>query len=169
MTVFSLICDQRRDPAEWSSHLAIDAPLVETDRFFIEALAPLSAPPGFRMIMNFIGGWGMSFVLSPADENTFFRLRTYRNQLSRASGVRYPDHDTYIFHMTLAYLLIMLTPDEAEHYLAWRTARGDALRDQIGVFETGAPLLTFFEDMFAFVPTEQRHTLPSRAAQRGKV
>lgn len=166
MTVFSLICDQRRDPAEWSAALPIDAPLVETDRHFIETVTPIAPPPNFRMIMNFINGWGYSLVLSPADETTFFALRTYRNQLSRATGVRYPDHDTYVFHMTLAYVLIALTPDEALDYLAWRTARGDALRNQIGVFETGAPVLTFFEDMFAFVPVDQRHTLPSRAAAR---
>jgi hypothetical protein len=162
MTVFSLICDQRRSKDEWSSRLPLDVPLAEADQFFLDAVLPIAPPPHFRMVMTFIGGWGMSFRLSPADEKTYFALRTYREQLSRATGVRYLDHATYEYHLTLAYGLRTLTEAEYEHYLDFRTRRGDPLRSEIGVFVTGTPLLTYFEDMFAFVPADQRFTLPSR-------
>lgn len=156
MTVFSLICDHRRTPDQWSARLPLDAPLAEVDRFFIQALAPVTPPSGFRMVMTYLGGWGLSFRLSPADEGTYEALRAYREQVSEATGVRYPDHNTYEFHMTLAYQLIALDAEEKADYAARRLAWGEKLRCEIGVFETGVPVLTFFEDMFAFTPERQR-------------
>jgi hypothetical protein len=166
MTVFSLICDQQRVRELWSSRLPLDAPLEETDRFFIEAVTPVTPPPGLRMALTFIGGWGMSFRLCPADETTYFALKNYRELLSRATGVRYPDHDSYEFHITLAYSLQWLDEDEAAAYLDFRTRRGDHLRRQIDVVALEAPALTFFEDMFAFVPAAARFDLPSRRGTR---
>jgi hypothetical protein len=163
MTVFSLICDQRRTTDEWSSKIAQDIPLIDADQFFIEAVSPIPPPSSFRMVMTYIGGWGMSFRLSPADEATYFALQTYRDQVSRASGVRYPDHLTYEYHLTLAYQLITLTDAEFDEYAAFRLYWGEKLRGEIGVFETPTPMLTFFEDMFAFVAVDHRHILPSRA------
>jgi hypothetical protein len=162
MTVFSLICDQRRTQAEWTAHLPLDAPLDAVDQYFIRALAPVVPPSSFRMVMTYLGGWGLSFRLSPADEATAVALQTYRNQASAASGVRYPDHDTYQFHLTLAYQLMALDEAEQAAYAEFRLHWGEALRGEIGVFETPAPVLTFFENMFAFVPASERLTLPSR-------
>jgi len=162
MTVFSLICDQRRTPEEWSSLRPLDTPLTEMDQFFIETVTPIAPPPRLRMVMTFIGGWGMSLRLSPADEQTYFALKNYREMLSRATGIRHPDHIWYEYHMTLAYSLKWMDEDEAAAYLDFRTRRGDELRSAIGVIELGAPVLTFFEDMFAFVPAEARFGLLSR-------
>ncbi|MBK8022074.1 MAG: DUF1868 domain-containing protein [Chloroflexi bacterium] len=162
MTVFSLICDYRRIPEEWSSRLPLDAPLAQADQFFIDTVAQVPPPSNFRMLLTFLGGWGLSMRLTPADQDSYKSLRTYRQQIAAATGVRYPDHDTYEFHLSLAYKLITLTDDERRHYADLRRAWGDDLRCQIGVFDTGKPILTFFEDMFAFVPAEQRFSLPSR-------
>lgn len=162
MTVFSLICEPRRAQTEWTSHLPLSATIEELDQCFIKALAPVTPPSGFRMVMTYLGRWGLSFRLSPADQDTHIALQTYRNQVSDASGVRYPDHDTYQYHMTLAYQLIMLDKAEQAAYADFCYQWGEKLRCEIGVFETGTPVLTFFEDMFAFVPEEQRHLLPSR-------
>ncbi|MCX7668926.1 MAG: DUF1868 domain-containing protein, partial [Anaerolineae bacterium] len=50
MTVFSLICDQQRVQELWTSQLPLDAPLAETDRFFIEAVTPIAPPAHPRMV-----------------------------------------------------------------------------------------------------------------------
>ncbi|MBL8130637.1 MAG: DUF1868 domain-containing protein [Anaerolineae bacterium] len=162
MTVFSLICEPRRTPEEWSSRLPLDAPLSQVDQFFIDTVPLVPAPDNFRMVMTFLGGWGLSFRLSPADEETYTGLRNYRRDLSLATGVRYPDHDAYEFHLTLAYQIIHLNEDERRIYAELRRRRGDELRGEIGVVNTGKPVLTFFEDMTAFVAVEERLALPSR-------
>jgi hypothetical protein len=114
------------------------------------------------MVMTFIGGWGMSFRLSPADEATYFALRNYREQLAAATGVRHPDHETYEFHLTLAYQLQQLTEDEVADYRALRDDLAHTMRSEISIFEANTPLLTFFDDMFRFVPEAARYTLASR-------
>jgi hypothetical protein len=39
-------------------------------------------------------------------------LKEYRDEVVRRVGFRRPDHDTYRFHITIAYLIINLTDDE---------------------------------------------------------
>jgi hypothetical protein len=164
MTVFSLILDAYREPAYWTPLLSLDAPLAEADAFFEERVATVPPPDKLRMCLTYIGGRGLSFRLSPADEHTYDALRAYRGQIAQATGVRYPDHDTYEFHLTLAYNLRVLTDEEAQAFGRWRAAQGEALRCAVGVFAPPPPVLTFFDDMFRFVPSHERHTLVSRAA-----
>lgn len=162
MTVFSLILDQQRVPELWSSRLSLDAPLEEVDQFFISAAATVEAPQRLRMCPTYLGGRGLSIRLSPADEMTEAALYTYRNALAAATGVRYPDHDIYKFHLTLAYQLMTLSEAETQAFADFRLGLDDSLRCDVGVFETEAPVLTFFDDMFRFEPIEKRNTLYSR-------
>ncbi len=162
MTVFSLILDAKRIPSEWSDQMRLDSSLALMDSFFIKMTATVPPPAQLRMCMTWIGGRGLSFRLSPADEATYLALREYRQRLSQATGVRHPDFDTYEYHLTLAYQLQVLTPDEEAAFRAWRDAQGERLRCEIGVFATPAPMLTFFDDMFRFVPTDERASLSTR-------
>ncbi|PJF26696.1 MAG: hypothetical protein CUN53_06865 [Phototrophicales bacterium] len=162
MTVFSLILDAQRVLPLWSAFLPVDTPLAQMDQFFIERVATVAPPDNFRMCMTYIGGKGLSFRLSPADEDTYHALHGYRRRISEATGVHYPDHDTYEFHMTLAYNLIVLTDDEKRAFAEWKLNLGEALRCDVGVFDTGAPHLTFFDDMFAFLTIDQGDLLRSR-------
>jgi hypothetical protein len=162
MTVFSLILDAKRTPEEWSARMALDAGLPEMDAFFVRMVETVTPPHQLRMCMTWIGGRGLSFRLSPADEATYLALRDYRNQLSETTGVCHPDFETYEYHLTLAYGLQVLTPDEESAFRQWRDAQGEALRCEIGVFETPAPVLTFFDDMFRFVRKEDYATLTTR-------
>jgi hypothetical protein len=164
MTVFSLILDAQRDPSYWSPSLPLDAPLAQADAFFEARVAAVPPPAGLRMCLTYIGGRGLSFRLSPADEHTYDALRAYRAHIAQATGVRHPDHDTYEFHLTLAYNLQVLTHEENQAFGRWRTAQGEALRCAVGIFAPLPPVLTFFDDMFRFVPWQERHTLVSRSA-----
>lgn len=162
MTVFSLILDAQRVLPLWSAFLPVDTPLAQMDDFFMERVATVVPPDNFRMCLTYIGGKGLSFRLSPADEDTYRALHDYRGRIAAATGVRYPDHDTYEFHLTLAYNLITLSDDENRAFAEWKLNLGEALRCDIGVFDTGTPQLTFFDDMFAFLTADQRHRLHSR-------
>jgi hypothetical protein len=162
MTVFSLVCYERRSSDEWTDQLPLDTPMEEADAFFLARATTVPAPQQLRMCMTFVGGWGMSFRLHPADEATYLALRGYRTAIARATGVRYPDHDTYEFHLSLAYILQYLTDDEYQAYANFRYEAGERLRAEIGVFTAPAPVLTFFDDMFRFVPADERHRLVTR-------
>jgi hypothetical protein len=166
MTVFELICDQVRDPEKWSSQLSLGAPLEETDRYFMETVATVTPPTNFRMTfaqLN-VGETGLSLRLQPADDETKTAIRQYRDNLAEATGIRFPDHETYAFHLSLAYRIIVLNDDEAQQLAQLAERINQQLSETFGVFDTGQPTLTFFNDMFAFVPIDERHTLASRSS-----
>ena len=104
----------------------------------------------------------VAIELLPQDIETENNLSVYRNQVSKATGVRFPDHDTYIFHISLAYQLIQLDAEEQQE-LSRALAKIDShLNDTFGVLDTNSPLLVFFDDMFKFVPISERQMLASR-------
>lgn len=163
MTVIELLCDQARLPEKWSSQLALDAALEHTDEFFMRVVPQVKSPAAFYMrYQNVHHARGISITLAPADEAAAGAIRAYRDDISRASGVRFADHDTYRFHISLAYRLIELEPAEQAALAQMFAECEPILQEKFGVFETGQPQLVFFDDMFRFVPREERHTLRTR-------
>jgi len=164
MTVFELLCDQIRTPDLWSSKLALDTPLIETDDFFIEVLEQVPRPDNFKVKFSglHLGRSGLMFGLEPINDEMNRLMRGYRDRLAEVTGVRQPHHDDYGFHLSLAYRIIETT-DAEEAQLEQLAQRIDArLNETFDVFDTGQPQLTFFDDMFAFVPENERFTLKSR-------
>ncbi len=161
MTVFELLCDQVRTIQKWSRFLPLSASLEETDRFFLSKVSEAPAPAGFRMRYRFIR-WPASIEVKPADQETERALWSYRNQVSEITGVRFPDHDSYRFHITLAYPLIELESTEQREVLMTFEKIEQRLGRSFGTFDAASPQLVFFDDMFKFVPAEERHTLTTR-------
>lgn len=166
MTVFDLLCDDVRSPDKWSSKLALDATLIETDEFFINAIQHIPAPDNFRMTFQHLnlGTNGLSLYLKPIDDAMNQLIRGYRDQLADATGVRQPNHDAYAFHLSLAYRILQTTDEEEAQLIELADRINARLSDSFGVFDTGQPTLTFFDDMFAFLPEHERMTLSSRQA-----
>lgn len=164
MTVFELLCDEVRVAEKWSSGLALDASLEETDDYFIETVAQVPSPDNFRMEFSHLnlGTSGLSLYLKPVDDDVEKALCDYRDTLAEATQIRFPDHDSYGFHLSLAYRIIELTEDEKQQEQQFAERMNQQLSETFGVFDTGKPTLTFFDDMFTFLPADKRHTLKSR-------
>lgn len=163
MTVMELLCDETRLPERWSPQLDLAAPLAETDAFFLARVPAVPAPD--RLVMRAEGvahRQGLMVMLQPADDAVATAIWGYRAAIAAATGVRFPDHDAYRFHISLAYRLVELEPAEeqalADHCASW-AARLCAAGAAISL---PAPALTFFDDMFRFVPAAERHTLRTR-------
>ena len=163
MTVMGLLLDATRQPEYWTSHLPPTTPLEETDCYFIQQLAHVTFPDNFRMKF---GGFGnhnyLSFDLIPADEDTHQSIWELREEIAQATGVREPDFAEYGFHMTLGYNLQVFTEAEQAEFDAFKVRINAELTESFGIFNTGKPMLTFFDDMFRFAPIAERHTLHTR-------
>ena len=164
MTVFGVLNEDKRDAHYWPKHLALDAPLTETDAFVETAVASVPAPASFRMRYGrmIVMDSFIAIGLLPADVEVENTLRGYRDALAEATGVRAPQHDAYEFHTTLAYPIVRYHEEESASLGALMARLDTELAQSMGIFETGAPTLTFYDDMFAFVPANERHTLKSR-------
>ena len=100
--------------------------------------------------------------LKPADAETDQALRTYRDRVAQATGVRFPDHEQYQFHISLAYRLIHLTEAEESELDRLLTSIDQYLQSHFGLFEAPPPQLTLFDDMFRFATLAERDTLRTR-------
>lgn len=74
--------------------------------------------PAYRMKLRFIdakNGIGVGLIVEGATAEEEARMRRLRNEIADAMGFRAPMHDTYTFHITVAYFLrIMDEEDNAE-------------------------------------------------------
>lgn len=164
MTVFQLLVDEVRQPEKWSRFLPLTSPLAETDAFLLRTVPQVETPPRFRMRYKRLKteDSGISIRLQPADVESRMAIQQYRDALAEATGVRFPDHDSYEFHISLAYHIQRRSPEEDAELSVFAARIDDKLHDTFGIFDTGTPTLTFFDDMFRFVPAAERHTLQSR-------
>ena len=150
MTVIQLVTDQMRDPGAWSTQLPLDCPLEQADRHMATALAGLDPPSHLRMRCDRLRvGNGVNISLEPATPDVASALENYRDAVASATGVRRPDHDTYVFHMGLAYRLDALTAAEADNLEALTATAANILATS-QLTTLGTPYLAFFDDMLAF-------------------
>ncbi len=156
MTVMELLCDEVRLPANWTFRLPLDAPLAQTDQFFINAVADIPPPAAMRLRFRETARRSFAINLEPADRETDQVLRTYRDQVAEATGVRFADHDSYQFHISLAYRLIELTEEEEDDLTQTLAYVNRHLHENFGLFQPPAPQLTFFDDMFHFATSPAR-------------
>jgi hypothetical protein len=162
MTVMELLCDQVRVASNWSNRLPLTASLAETDHFFLETVPPVPVPATLRLRFSHMRKPGL-IALEPWDEETATSLTDYRDAIAQVTGVRFANHDSYGYHISLVYNLIELDAQDQLEVDATFQRINEHLEKSFGTFEPGAPELVFFDSMFEFVPENQRQTLTTRS------
>ena len=157
MTVIEGVCDQVRRPGYWTSFLPLDCPLCATDALFEARFAELAPLGKVTLRMSHVVCTGAILLrmepVTPADEA---HLRAYRDAASAALGLRFPNHDSYHFHITLGYFTKEPTPEQ-EQALTEFCAQADRYIAEHDIrMQAEEPLLTFFDSMFRFEP----HRIP---------
>lgn len=151
MTVFEGVVDAKREPGYWPSDLLVDAPLDDCNKLFERKIEQFHTPLDLPFEIS-VKGWqplvnGIALRLSPSTESQELQIRSFRDALSRLLHIRHPEHATYEFHLSIAYLIRHPSDDDRfelqsllDHALARLPAR----------FELGAPEFCHFSDMFEF-------------------
>ncbi len=157
MTTFELLTDHWRQPQRWTPALPLDAPIPATDAFFQAVVPRVPAPAAF--LMRFAGvepSTPATMRLEPADETTRAALRAYRDALATATGIRFPNHDTYQYHITLGYKLVEFDDAAMTELSATLEIVNTRLRASLPPFRLGPPQLVFFKDMSEFTLSPER-------------
>lgn len=151
MTVMELLCDQNRKPEFWSKHLPLDLPIDRVSSFFGDKLShfPLKDE---TITMRVTGIGRQNILLEPADEASRQRLEDIRQYISLQTGVIFPNHNSYQFHITIGYIREELTADEQVYFDAFRERAAAVLLDHLTEVSIRRIDYTTFEDMTAFVP-----------------
>lgn len=150
MTVFQGVVEGRRQRGFWPEDIPADAPIKETTRFFLERLEGFPPVPAFRMTLAAITPLGLVLAGATAEDERV--LRELRDQLTVPFGYRHPDHDSYRFHITLAYPKAWLPAGAEQTYLPALAKLQAALAEEVDTIELGAPAFCAFPDMTEFRP-----------------
>lgn len=152
MTVFEGVCDQVRKPGFWPSDISIAEPLEGCTQHLTEKLAKfgLRCKPPYRFTIvgfNSPETGGISVHLEPHGADEEARLRGLRDRLSNTLQIRHPQHDSYQFHIGLAYLLRHLTEQQKTELTEMLM---DHFRGMPQEVELGGPEFCTFENMCKF-------------------
>ena len=150
MTVFQGTIEGRRKPAYWPRELAFEVPIDETTAFFLDRLKTFPAASAFRMRPIEVTPLGV--VVTGATLKDEEIIRALRDRLTVPFGYSHPDHSSYTFHVTLAYLKAWLPAGAEATYLPALTELTRSLVAEIEVLELGAPAFCTFNDMTEFKP-----------------
>ncbi len=151
MTVIEGLCDQVRTPEQWSRKLDLQVPWPAVNQFMFECFTRLSCPSSLTMRMSHITiPGGLAIVLEPANTETSQSLQRFREDFSQETGIRFPNHETYTYHIGLAYNLLWLTGDEERLMHGAQQTLQSALSTRYPSMTFDTPHFTYFEDMFRF-------------------
>ena len=155
MTVFEGVTDSSRRAGIWPAGLPFDAPLEASHRYLERQLEgfELDCALPLRMRLDEFSlrrDPGATIRLLPLDEQENRKLRRLRDRLSAQLRLRAPDHEQYGFHISLAYLVDWMTPEQQREYIAVQSECFSMLQKRVPLIELGAPEFCVFYDMFAF-------------------
>ena len=148
MTLFQGIIEYRRDLPYWPEDLPLDTPIDAMTKAYVERFDGFEAPGTFKV--EVIGASPNGLTVAGISEKDRAMMRIWRNQLATLFGYRHPDHETYSFHITFAYLLERFS-DEA--ILTWQKALEEIVeevREAAPVIELKPPAFCSFDDMNHF-------------------
>ena len=139
----------------WPGDLRGDAALEECTELFERKLKGFElgddgAPPYKLRVAGFSRlEVGIGVAVECVGEEEKKRVRALRDRLVGVLGIRHPVHEVYGFHVSLAYLLRHLSPEQERELRVVL----DGFLEEGGrgmEFELGRPEFCTFEDMFAF-------------------
>ena len=156
MTIFGGANHPERKPGLWPTSIPLDTPIEECTRILGERLekAKLGSIAPIRMCVDLSDPVErenpFTIRLLPIDDTENQRLRALRNKLSEILEIRSQSHDSYRFHVTLAYLIRTLDRSELREFQASYKAQHAEVARRCPVIEFGQPEYCSLEDMFHF-------------------
>jgi len=154
VTIIRGVNDQVRNKEFWPPDLPLNASMHEADNFVKASVESVEAPDAFKMRFKhlLIDDADFRICLEPANYIEDTKLRDYRNKVAQRLGLWLPGHDSYIFHITMAYTLFI--PDENRRRLLESYAEEmNMVLKQQDSFMLPRPRLAYYNDMLHFFDT----------------
>lgn len=109
MTVFQGLSPGRQGSEEWPAGLAVNATRDEATALMLDQIADMTIDSEFEVMATDLY-CAHSLTVCGVDDEVNASLMETRQALRAATGIRPPDFDEYVFHITLGYLIQWLSP-----------------------------------------------------------
>lgn len=157
VTILSGPNDQDRRRYGWPSDIPIRASMEECNQIVGERIASfrMQAELPLRFCLDkektLAPQRPCGLQLAPADEDEKLRIRRLRDRMAdEVFRFRAADHETFGFHISLAYQIRALTEEERSEYQSRLVQHLPAIASAAPVIELGLPEFCTFENMNRF-------------------
>lgn len=151
MTVLRGLNDLVRTDGFWPPELDRAAHMDTVDDYVSAAVARAGLPGPISMCFDgvIVSDEDFRVKVVPADDAQAAALRAFRNRAAEAIGLKLPGHDSYTYHITLAYMRFVPQGERAQALSALVRSMEEYLRGQKS-FTMTAPYMAYYDDMLAF-------------------
>ncbi|WP_417309745.1 DUF1868 domain-containing protein [Devosia sp.] len=148
MTLFQGIIEGRRRRPYWPDDQPLETAIDEMTRIYGDRLADFPGGPDFSVRVAEALPTGLTVVPASAADDA--ALRIWRDALAKRFGYRHPDHDSYVFHITFAYVIDWLDDAELPAWQEMFDELVETIAAQAPVLQLRPPAFCSFEDMNHF-------------------
>ena len=145
MTLFQGIIEDRREPPYWPAGVATDTPIAAMTDLFLRRLETSSGGEPFNVTVKAALPTGLLVEGATAADRR--AMAEWRDRFAEVFGYRHPDHDSYVFHITMAYLIDWFDADAMPAWEVMLNEVAEDIRRRAPVLELRAPAFCRFEDM----------------------
>ena len=149
MTLFDCCNENTINTQYWPKNIEPDYNYKKTAYVLSKRIKKYIFPEKFDLKVKTLFG-GYSIILEGNTEKDEKIIRECRNKLSDLLGIRFENHDTYIFHITLAYILRKLKDSEIEKMIKTNSRLLETIVQKFPLIPVEKPVLCTFENMYEF-------------------
>lgn len=148
MTLFQGVIETRRAQPYWPQDIPVETPVDDMTAIFMDRLAGFH--PGDAFSVEVIHATPLGLTVGPVTERDRVILKDWRDRLADLLGHRHPDHETYVFHITFAYMIERFDDQTMAAWVPFLEAVAKDIRERAPVIEVRAPAFCAFDDMNHF-------------------
>jgi len=148
MTLFQGIIETRRALPYWPSDVPVETPVDDMTGIFMDRLAGF--PPGEAFAVEVIQATPIGLTLDGVTERDRAILKDWRYRLADLLGYRHPDHDSYVFHITFAYMIERFDDATLAVWVPFLDEMSREIARRAPIIELRAPAFCAFDDMNHF-------------------
>ena len=152
MTFFDCCNINTLNTRYWPRDIFRDNNYKNISKVLSKRIKDLKFPEKFNLKLKKLFG-GYSMVLEGNTKKDEKINRDYRNKLSTLLGIRFENHETYSFHITLAYILRKLKDDEIKKLIIYNSKLLEGFFKKIPIIQIKKPELCTFENMYEYKST----------------
>jgi len=148
MTLFQGVIDSRRQHPYWPADIPLKTGIDDMTRRFMTRLDGFDGSGPFKVKAVEVTPTGIRVEgVTEADAQV---MQAWRDQLADTFGYRHPDHETYVFHITFAYVIRGLPDASAPQWQRFLDEGLVLLQREAPVIELREPAFCRFRDMKHF-------------------
>jgi hypothetical protein len=148
MTLFQGVIEYRRSWPYWPRNMATDSSIRSMTEHYAARLANFAGGPSFRV--HAVKALPTGIVVEGVSDKDRLAMLEWRDRFADLFGYRHPDHESYEFHITFAYIIEYLADDALPAWQAMLDDVADAMRSRVDFLELRPPAFCSFEDMNHF-------------------